>query len=71
MRGEHLKENKRTDYDFSKCGAREPVYLNKELDHKDLYFEILDKREATEEEKIAQLVTKVNLQLNTLQKSLI
>ena len=60
MRGQHLTKINRRDFDFSKNGARKPVFLNKQIDRDDLYFEVLDSKEATEEEKIAELVIKVN-----------
>lgn len=44
--------------------------MNEELDSNDLYFEVLEQKESTDEEKMSELVQKVNRKLLNLQNSL-
>ena len=69
-KGDHFCQTVRKDYDFSNQGKREPFFFNKPTDKDDLDFEILHKKEATQEERMYELVKKINKKMKNLQKSM-
>ena len=71
MKGKHFNKFELKEHDFTIKGKRTPLYLNEKADQEDLDFEILHSKEATPEERLNDLVLKVNRKMSTLQDSMI
>lgn len=66
LKAKHLVNTPSREFDFTYNGRRKPVYLNVKADRDDLDFKIMQKKESTQEERIAELVLKVNQKMSTL-----
>ena len=69
-RGLHLINAQRKEFDFTYGGLRDPVFFNEPTDPEDVSFRILHKKEATQEERMYELVKKINKKMSNLQRSI-
>ena len=71
MRGDHIRKSNRKNVQWQMQKVKRiPVFLNKELDKNDLHFDILEQKEATDEEKFAEIVRTATRKMVNLQRSM-
>ena len=70
LRAEHFYNPEVKEHDFTCNGKRVPLYLNRKERRDDLDFEVMCMKEATQEERLHELVLQVNRKMAVLMKSM-